>query len=37
MRGGENGLFPVSGYMLLSYAINNGAISWKVIDSHLDV
>ncbi|MCO5386498.1 MAG: hypothetical protein NHB14_12825 [Desulfosporosinus sp.] len=27
----------ISGYMLLSYDINNGTISWKVIDSHLDV
>lgn len=27
----------ISGYMLLRYDINNGSISWKVIDSYLDV
>ena len=27
----------ISGYMLLRYNINNGSISWKVIDSYLDV
>jgi len=26
----------ISGYMLLRYDINNGSISWKVIDSYLD-
>lgn len=26
----------ISGYMLLRYDINNGIISWKVIDSYLD-
>ena len=25
----------INGYMLLSYSINNGTISWKVIDSYL--
>lgn len=25
----------INGYMLLSYSVNNGAISWKVIDSYL--
>ena len=27
----------ISGYMLLRYDINNGSISWKVIDSYLNV
>jgi len=26
----------INGYMLLSYSIDNGKISWKVIDSYLD-
>jgi len=25
----------INGYMLLSYSVNNGTISWKVIDSYL--